>query len=392
MNPSRVTRIDVGRLGKFRRTPTGGIRIPASLTRVGVLSYETADGQTVRELRSPDEVFDPASIASFEDGAVTDLHPEANVDASNWSELAVGHVRNVHRDGEFLAGDVLVQDAAEIALIERGDRVEVSSGYTCELDPTPGVFNGEPYDVIQRGIRYNHAGLGPAGWGRAGREVALRLDAGHEIIGAPTPPTKRRSESMPTVRIDGIDHEVGSTSHLQALDRRSSVLESERDELRGRLDSATEQVATLTKERDAARADAKSASSQENIDAAVSARLAIVDRARRALGAEFDGAGMSDGEVMVAALDAKGVKLDEEAAANSDYVRGRFEAVTDAVEEPEGDEGDDLGEERGDSRTKPRARTSTRVVDKADPVGLPKVRQDNAKWHAEAPSRFALSK
>lgn len=412
----RVTRIDVGRLDKFERTPTGGLRIPARLTRVGVLSYTLPNGEVVRELRPAEEVFDAASIASFEDGAVTDLHPAANVTPETWGRDAVGSVRNVRRDGEFLVGDVLVQSARQIAKVEAGELREVSSGYTVELDRTPGTFEGEPYDVVQRQIRYNHAGLGPAGWGRAGPEVALRLDAAHELIkGADAPKQNTRSETMATVHLDGIDHEVGSTGHIQALEQRASKAAAERDELRGRHDAAVETIATLTKERDTARADAKEAGSQKNIDDAVTARVGLIDRARRVLGADFDGSGMSDGDVMVAALDSKGVKLDEEAAENGDYVRGRFEAITDAAGEEEEEEEnfdadaeeedpeEDPEEERGDSRKRnpkrrspkraaKRSRTSHRRDEGPPLTGLDKTRHDNREHAAKASSRFAFSK
>jgi hypothetical protein len=38
------------------------------------------------------------------------------------------------------------------------------------------------YDRVQRRIRYNHAALGPPGWGRAGADVSLRLDAAVEVV------------------------------------------------------------------------------------------------------------------------------------------------------------------------------------------------------------------
>lgn len=419
----RVNRIDVGRLDKFERTPTGGLRIPASLTRTGVLSYTTAEGLVIRELRPPDEVFAPESIASFQDAAVTDLHPEMNITPDTWKRDAVGHVREVRREGDFLIGEVLVQDKREIGLVESGERVEVSSGYTCELEATPGVFEGKAYDAIQRNIRYNHAGLGPAGWGRAGAEVALRLDAAHELIAGAEPPTRhQRSDSMAKVNVGGISYDVGSSSHIEALELAARTATGERDELRGRHDTLTEQVTTLTTERDDARKDAKEKGSQTNIDDAVNARLAIIDRARRVLGADFDGTGKTDAEVMSAALESKGVKLDEEAAGNADYMRGRFEQITDQGDDEDNEDGEHEEDEeeeeeetedahgvphdedeRGDSRRRrpgkrpKRARTATRRQDgerdrDRNLTAEQRVRRDNAEHAAKATERFALNK
>src|SRR5690606_28507268 len=49
--------------------------------------------------------------------------------------------------------------------IESGERKEISLGYKCQLDPTPGTWNGESYDAVQKNIVVNHVALGPKGWG-----------------------------------------------------------------------------------------------------------------------------------------------------------------------------------------------------------------------------------
>lgn len=411
----RVTRIDVGRLDKFERTPTGGLRIPAALTRVGVLTYQDAAGNVIRELRPPDEVFAAESIATLEDAAVTDLHPDANVTPQTWKRDAVGHVKGPKADtgaGRIL-GEVLVQDAREIALIESGERVEVSSGYSVELDRTPGVFEGEPYDVVQRRIRYNHVGLGPAGWGRAGPEIALRLDAAHELVGGAQPslPETRSGRMTEIIKLDGVEYEYGSRSHVQALEKRANDAVASSSQLQGRFDTLEERVVKLTSERDAAVKRADEASSPENLDAAVQARLGLVDRARRVLGADFTGEGLADAEIMGQTLEAQGVALTDEQAANADYVRGRFEAITDAGPEDEGagGEGGDApppeddpnadGKGRGDSkrrradaRPRPKVRTTTTPPKGAELDGLDKVKHDSAEFIRKGGRGFALSK
>lgn len=52
-----------------------------------------------------------------------------------------------------------------------GDEDELSCGYLCKYDFTPGVFEGTPYDVVQRHIRGNH--LASLEEGRMGSEVAV---------------------------------------------------------------------------------------------------------------------------------------------------------------------------------------------------------------------------
>lgn len=174
----RVERFDAVRLDRFERTPSGGLRIPAYLARIGIQEYRDAEGNVVRELRPPDEVFDAASVGSFADAPVTDLHPPGAVDAYNWREVAVGTVTSPRVDLDRIVAELVVLDADLIRKIEAGERVEVSAGYSCDLEWTPGAYDGEPYDAVQRNIRINHVALGPAGWGRAGPTVSLQLNGG----------------------------------------------------------------------------------------------------------------------------------------------------------------------------------------------------------------------
>ena len=177
----QVHRFDLsGRLGKFARTPSGGLRIPAYIARTGVLTYEEEEGGVQREYRPESEVLSEESWRTFEGAPVTIDHPPAGelVTPETWRELAVGYVTNVRPDGQRIAADLVIEDAAAIAAIERGELLEVSAGYRADLDPAPGNVDGQAYDVVQRTIRGNHVALGPEGWGRSGPAVALRLDGG----------------------------------------------------------------------------------------------------------------------------------------------------------------------------------------------------------------------
>lgn len=323
----RATRYDVGRLDKFERTAGGGLRIPASVSRIGIQVYQDADGNTIRELRPPEEVFDAASVASIEDAPVTDLHPDGMVDPSNWARLAKGTARAPRVNGDHVEATLVLHDADEIRRVESGERVEVSLGYEVDLDPTPGEWQGEKYDAVQRRIRANHVALGPVGWGRAGPTVALRLDA--------------REKTMKTIKIDGFELEVGSDAHAQAT---AKVLE-ERDGARRELDEARGRLDAVTQERDEARARADKAWSKDEVASRVDARLALIDRARRVLGAEYEHADKDNREVMTDALAKAGRGIAEDAS--DDYLRGAFEAVTDAAEG--GGESEETQDGRGDS-------------------------------------------
>lgn len=172
-------RYDLHRMDGIEEMPDGTLRIPARVAKVGVLRYEDGAGKSWGELVTPDVLFDPESMATLRGVAVTDLHPGEAVTPKNRAALQRGHASDdVRRDGDYLATPVYVTDAAEIDLVKRGERRDVSCGYACDTDERAGVFDGEPYERVQTRRIYNHLGLGPEGWGRAGTDVSLRLDGG----------------------------------------------------------------------------------------------------------------------------------------------------------------------------------------------------------------------
>ena len=119
--------------------------------------------------RPEEEVFSPATIASFEGMPVTNDHPPEGVDVSNIRALQKGHAHNVRRgsgaESDLLLADLIITDPALItAILEDGKR-EISCGYTYELCEENGQY-------IQRKIRGNHVAVVDAG--RAGSRVSIR--------------------------------------------------------------------------------------------------------------------------------------------------------------------------------------------------------------------------
>lgn len=114
--------------------------------------------------RYPEDVFDKATVASFEGKPVTDTHPSEFVDPENFQDLAKGHVQNVRKEGDYIVGDLYINDAGLIEKIKNGTK-EVSCGYVCTYEP-----DGEDYK--QTHIRGNHVAVVQSG--RAGHEVAIK--------------------------------------------------------------------------------------------------------------------------------------------------------------------------------------------------------------------------
>lgn len=58
---------------------------------------------------------------------------------------------------ERLSGDAL----AVLQRLRRGEAVEVSTAYFCDVDPVAGEYNGKPYMAVQRNLRPDHIALLP---------------------------------------------------------------------------------------------------------------------------------------------------------------------------------------------------------------------------------------
>ncbi len=298
----KAYRYDFQRLDGITRTPSGGIRVPAALTRTGVFEYRRADGSITRELRLPEEVFHKDSMESFANAPLTIGHvPQVNPD--NWGAVSVGHVIGAPKqDGHLLAGDVAVMRRDAIAKVETGELKELSCGYEVELDPTPGEWNGERYDAIQRQIRGNHVALLPEGAGRAGPDARLRTDAKDDVgFGSAYPPAVT-TQSTPT-------HVTTATPAKDGA-----------DVLLGRLDALTAENAELKKRLDAMPAQ---------IEAAAASRAALLARVTPLMPKGQDGQpwradGKGEAVILREVLGAlrPDVRLDGK---SDDYVRGAFE-------------------------------------------------------------------
>lgn len=154
-------------VGKRTYTDEGFLIVPSRIARTGIqdyLAYELGitDGDPMRVIkiyRSPEEVFSPDAMASFENKPVTDDHPTVFVDSSNWRDLSKGFSRNVRREGDYLMADLIIADKEAIDKVV-GGKVELSNGYGANYDWTPGVTpSGEHYDGQQKNIRGNHVAI-----------------------------------------------------------------------------------------------------------------------------------------------------------------------------------------------------------------------------------------
>lgn len=163
---------------KRQTTPEGYLLIEGTpIARTGTQKYlpeelgnkiePNADGY-VDVLRTPEEVFNPISLASFNGKPFTNDHPNDLIGPLTWRDLALGVVMNPRQGADELAdhvvADILICDRYAIELIGAG-KVELSNGYNAEY------FETGPGTAEQRNILGNHVAL--VSEGRCGPTCAI---------------------------------------------------------------------------------------------------------------------------------------------------------------------------------------------------------------------------
>lgn len=298
--------VDRVALGEPRVTADGYLVADARIARTGIQTYLGAevgrpDLAIVRVFRPEAEVFAADAMKSFAHRPVTDDHPPDQVTAETWRKVAIGNTGGeVARDGDFLRVPLVLMDAGAIETVRAGKR-ELSCGYDCELDWTPGTApDGAAYDARQVHLRGNHVAIVDAG--RAGP---------HCRIGDTTNPTPHQDETpamtLKTVTVDGIPVEV--------TDQGATVIAT----LQGRLTDAASQLsdagkahatALAAKDAEIAKKDAEidalkaKVLTDADIDKRVTARAGLVDTARR-IAPDVKTDGLTDAAIRRAVVVAK---------------------------------------------------------------------------------------
>lgn len=297
------------------KTDEGFIRDSPVVGRTGILVYRNADGTERREYRPPEEAFRADSLASLMGKPITIGH-KAMVDAGNAARLApVGSVLSAGRqDGNTIRADIVIYNLDTAAR-------ELSCGYTLSLDETPGTTpSGERYDAIQRNIVYNHLAI--VSHARAGSIARLNMD-GEQVFEDEDEKKEdmEMADKMTKVRLDsGIEYDCEPEVKVAIEKMRQDAVEAKKalDTLQAKFD-ATE--AELKKEKEGRKADADKA--KENFDAAVKARVELLDVAKAHKIEKADG--MSDTEIKTAVIKAvRGDAINLEGK-SADYIDAAFD-------------------------------------------------------------------
>lgn len=143
------------------------------LTRTGIFDYKNPDGSIRRELRLPEQVFDPESLSSYQGKPVVITHDAGEINKDNVRWEQVGNILTEgYRDGDTVRAKIVIND---IDSVKSSGLRELSLGYFNDLIEKPGEWNGQHYDAIQTNIRVNH--LAVVAVARAGDAARLNLDS-----------------------------------------------------------------------------------------------------------------------------------------------------------------------------------------------------------------------
>lgn len=321
-------------------TDEGYLRVPGRVARIGVQQYLAGElGLTDRPstdvigvYRPPESVFDPVSLSTYDNSAVTVEHPTEMVNAETHRQVSVGHaISEGRQEGDFVVVDLLIKDGDAIKAIEAG-KAELSAGYLAEYVEQPGTTpDGTPYEFIQRGIAVNHIAL--CDQARAGR-LARLFD--HK--------TPLEAVMSHKVTLDsGVKIEVADEASAVLI---QTTLDSLRNAVRDAEEAKTEAEAEKAKAE--AKADAldeeneelKEKASEDSISKRLADVLAVTDAARKLAGAEFTCDSVSPLEIKRAALAAR---LPKRAWADKSeaYVSAAWDSEMEKKESEDEDEEDE---------------------------------------------------
>ena len=257
-------RFDFAPICERTKTPEGYFKCLGTFATEGILEYLMPDGSIRREFRSKEE--NEKALSLWKLLPVTLEHPPGLLDSKNVKQHQVGMTdSNVYMNGGYVTGPLIVNDFEAVQSIERGDTLELSSGYGCEVIRKPGIWQGKPYEFIQINVKPNHVALTRKG--RAGPDVALHLDSDDKDVAYQIDSndtnvayqTTNKHKSMASLTIKGATYEVdpliasvvsGHISDLEKQAIKADSLSEKETELDKQIASLQQQIEELTEERD----------------------------------------------------------------------------------------------------------------------------------------------
>ncbi|EKN88905.1 PF09979 family protein [Leptospira interrogans str. 2003000735] len=355
----RVITFDRGEL-EVIETDEGFLRAYVTIARVGVFPY-LRNGKVYKEAKLPEELFRPETINSIKIKPVTDGHPPVSdnrglVVPENYTKYIRGALGDTVEiiDNKKIRTIEIVYDANLIGDLKAGEKREVSIGFECYRDETPGVFEGEQYDVAQREIAVNHVAQVPAG--RAGEEVTIHLDNSDEIgimideetmnklkkttiqdedptTTAPTPTEEQISNGIFKLFQKLFSKFSGDPESAEpsADDKKTTELQSQIDALKKENEELKKKGATNVQKTETP-AQEQDAAIKEQIHKAATERLKLIDTGK-AIIPEFKADGLSDREIRLKVIETilPGKKIEKDA--KDEIVEAIYDAAVEVAKD-----------------------------------------------------------
>lgn len=313
-------------------TSEGFLKVPARISRVGIQDYLAVemglDGDPTRIIkvyRPESEVFSPESLQSFSNKTITDNHPPDLITSLNAKQFAVGFSGDVvDRDDIYVKAYLTVTDENVIRNIKNG-KVELSNGYTSDIEWTPGVApSGEQYDAIQTNIRGNHIAIVEKG--RAGSECKISDKS----------PTEK--EGYMKITIDGIDFDITdqAAQAVSKLQRRLTDMEEEMEKKDKEMEEMDEEMekekAEAKKNEDSLKAKLDDSASKildtKALDKAIAERMKLVDSIRR-VSPDIKWEGKDD-KTLLREVVSTNCTVDD--SVSDDYIKARFDIMLESLD------------------------------------------------------------
>jgi hypothetical protein len=188
------------------------------ISKVGIFPYsgmqisDDLEPSKIYQIYRPEkELSDPETIESFKLLPFTVEHEMLGAEDEGMTAPEKKGVHGVigedvfFEDG-YLKGNIKIFSEKVKKLLEDGKR-ELSIGYRCLYEMTPGVYNGQQYDGYQSSIRGNHLAL--VDEGRSGHDVAV-LDSfkftidSKELVMAEEPTKEMEKKEIQDENMEGM--------------------------------------------------------------------------------------------------------------------------------------------------------------------------------------------
>lgn len=349
-------RVDEGKIKDWRYDEGEEVLVADVLmTKSQVLPYK--DGKdTVYELLPPNELSEDEWLDSAKSKAVTDLHPDEEVNYENLGDHSKGSITNKVWTEEKDDGTIevwakeTVYDQDLIQEIRDGQKEQVSIGRFVEVIDESGEFNGTTYDRKQTNFKLNHLAHVPQG--RAGSDVSVRLD-GDSIVaeteddnsvsitneGDSKPNKTANQDEVRDMKLTIGDKELELDEDLEedTVEEFQDEIDERLHELREKDDELDEKESKLDeKDEKLGKLEGRLDSLEEKVDKDVTEdkineKLALIEDVKQVM-PDYDWRGKTSTEMKADVIKAvfDNVDLEEKSEA---YIEGRYDAAIERAKE-----------------------------------------------------------